>query len=369
MIISTIGLGKLGYPMAQFLTSTGFEINVFDNNKEYVSLLKSNKITFYESGLSKYLKNKNNLNFCNSVAETLINSEICFITVPTPSKISGQFSNNYILDVLDKISEHLNNNKKTFANPLSIVINSTVSPGSFENELIPFMKSKNLIVNEDFYFIYNPYFVALGNTINNLENPDMLLIGSSSQKAENLMKKFYCNLYDNPNFKFMNLVEAEIVKISLNAYLTLKISYSNSLNNTLRNNKNVDIFKILDAVGSDSRVGKKFLMPGGPFSGPCLPRDTSAFKNFINFQGKYGLSDSSLVDAVDKINSNTLKLLQKDFAILRNDFEIKRFGFLGLGYRANTTNYDDSFALKLFDYCLEEKFQVSYYDNYIQKKK
>jgi len=359
MIITTIGLGKLGYPMAEFLSSSGSTVKVYDKNESYIKKLSSNKIEFYENGLSKYKDNGNKLIFCDSISEAITHSSIIFITVPTPSKKSGDFSNEFILNVLKDISKSLKKSKNK--KPVIININSTVSPGSFENEFVPFMTNEGLKINEDYCFVYNPYFVALGNVINNLENPDMVLVGTSSIYAAKTMNKFYQSIYDHPNIKMMSLQEAEITKLSLNAYLTLKISYSNSLVNSVKENPNIDPNRILDAIGSDKRVGKKFIMPGGPFAGPCLPRDTYALKNHFETTK----SSSVLLDTINKINEDTLNTIFRDFKKLNSKYGFKKFGFLGLGYRPNTSNIEDSFALKLFDLCNGEGFEVAYLDHYL----
>lgn len=360
MKISTIGLGKLGYPMSQFLSGSGYTVNVFDNNFKYVNDLKSGKVEFYESGLGKYVSNGNNLIFCNTIIDAIRDSSICFVTVPTPSKKTGDFSNEYILDVLNEICLAIKHTKRN--KPLIININSTVSPGSFDKELIPFMTKKGLKLNQDYCFVYNPYFVALGNVINNLERPDMVLAGTSSIYASKTINKFYKNIYNTPNLKLMSLQEAEIVKLALNAYLTLKISYSNSLLNSLKQSDNIDPIRVLDAIGSDERIGKKFLMPGGPFAGPCLPRDTYALKNFfenVNYS-------TNLIDTINKINEDTLNSIFRDFKKINSQYGIKKIGFCGLGYRPNTSNIDDSFAIKLYDLCKHEGFEVRYLDHYLE---
>lgn len=360
MKIATIGLGKLGYPMCEFLSSSGCSVKVYDNNPKYVNDLKSGKIKFHESGLGKYISNGNNVIFCNTIAEAISETNICFITVPTPSKKNGDFSNDYILDVLNEICLAIKEikNKK----PLIININSTVSPGTFDSVLIPFMTKKGLKLNEDFCFVYNPYFVALGNVINNLERPDMVLVGTSSIYASKTINRFYNGIYNSPNIKMMSLQEAEIVKLALNSYLTLKISYSNNLLGSIKKIKNIDPVRIFDAIGSDERIGKHFLMPGGPFAGPCLPRDTYALKNFyenINHP-------TYLVDTINKINEDALNSLFRDFKKMNSKYGIKKIGFFGLGYRPNTSNIDDSFALKLYDLCKSEGFEVRYLDHYLE---
>ena len=277
MRLCVIGLGKLGYPMAEFLSSSGLHINCYDKNEKHLLDLKNgNPYLKFEKDLERYRKNNNDLNYLININDALKNTEICFITVPTPSLIEGNFDNSYILKVLENISEYLKNNSKN--KPYIININSTVMPGSFKNELIPYMEKKGLKKDIDFSFLYNPYFVALGDVIQGLENPDFVLVGSDNHQAKNKLKDIYNKIYKKNITTDLNLEEAEYVKLLINSYLTLKISFSNMVKMICNFNENIDVSTILKIIGLDSRIGQKYLKAGGPFSGPCLPRDVEALK-------------------------------------------------------------------------------------------
>ena len=217
--IAVIGLGKLGYPMAQFLSSSGATINCYDKNKDLVNeLQKNNGSHLHEIGLGNLVNNNNELVYHDNIHDCIINAEIIYITVPTPSKMDGSFSNDIILEILSKICDTIIKTNKKFI----ININSTVQPGSIEGEIIPFIETKGLKNNEDFYILYNPYFVALGSVIRNLQEPDYLLIGSSSIFASKKISKFYNSLYKNPKLGFLKFKEAELTKLLVNTYLTTK---------------------------------------------------------------------------------------------------------------------------------------------------
>lgn len=230
MNINVMGLGKLGFPMASFL-SAKHNVQCFDLNHKLIDLLRKKPKSYLpdEIGINKYLKKK--IKIFDNAQESLLGSKVSFITVPTPSLKNGKFSNKFILTVLDDIAHHIKNNiiikKSKDIDPYIININSTVSPGSFSKEIIPYMEKKGLKINKDYYFIYNPYFVALGNVIENLEKPDFILIGYSSEKALNKMKKLYANIYKKPKIKSINLEEAELVKLLVNCYVASKISFTN----------------------------------------------------------------------------------------------------------------------------------------------
>ena len=364
MKISVIGLGKLGYPMAEFLSSSGLSINCYDNDEKHVLKLKKKNHTFleFEKGLEVFKSNGNDLNYFLDIQKALIDTDICFVTVPTPSNTDGSFSNNYILSVLDDISKFLKK-RKIAQNPFVININSTVMPGSVDKEFIPFLEKKGFKNNHDFTFIYNPYYVALGDVISGLENPDLILIGCEDYYSKNLIKKIYNVIYTEEKYIYLNFYESELTKLLVNSYLTLKISFSNMVKDLNISNLNVDISKILNAVGSDTRVGKKFLKPGGPFSGPCLPRDTIALNRYSKTENYKNFLSNSVVET-NKNSLNNLKLELHKF--YKNGFD--SITFCGIGYKSHTPSLEESFIIDLMEYCETIKMKVYYYDPYIVQK-
>ena len=358
MKLNIIGLGKLGFPMALFLRSK-FELNAFDTNREVRDIIKNNAKLYLpnETNIKKYLKKK--INVSNSIEESLIGTSISFIIVPTPSKKNGKFSNEYLLDVLDKICIFLKKYKQK--KPYIININSTVSPGSFKNELIPFMKKNGLQINKDYDFIYNPYFVALGDVIKNLEFPDFILLGHASFSSLGVIQNLYKKIYKNPRFKSMSLEESELVKLLVNCYVASKISFTNFVKDISEKINKTSVNKILDAIGSDNRIGNKFLRPGGPFLGPCLPRDITALTKFCN-EIKI---NTYYPNATKRINKNTSTKLLRLIKILKNK-KIKSIGFTGLGYKPNTDFFEESIAYKLMIKAKKIGIKVYFFDRYIK---
>tara|TARA_Y100000816_G_scaffold155680_1_gene111027 strand:- start:384 stop:1727 length:1344 start_codon:yes stop_codon:yes gene_type:complete len=358
--ISVIGLGKLGYPMAQFLSSSGAKISCYDKDFKLVEKLKNDHgAHLHETGLNNLVNNNNELIYYNNISDCIANAEIIYITVPTPSKLDGSFSNEVIIKILDEISDVINKTKKSYI----ININSTVQPGTIEGEIIPFLENKGLKNNENFYIIYNPYFVALGSVIRNLEEPDYLLIGSSSIYAAKKITKFYNSLYKNPKIRLLKFKEAELTKLLVNTYLTTKISYSNFVKNLCKNFDDVSDLRVLESVGLDARIGTKFMLPGGPYSGPCLPRDNLSLKKFCldhNIQ-------NSLSDEVQKINSDTIENLYRIISHLKSKHNISSFGFLGLGYKSNTQCFEESYSVKMMKFLESLNIKVFYFDPYLSE--
>lgn len=363
MKINLIGLGKLGYPMSLFLSSSGFKINCFDKDNSIYQKIKDGNYLPYEENLSDFNEYKKNLFYYDNIQSSFIDTNISFITVPTPSKADGSFSAYAVKLVLDEIGIYLKNNNRN-KDPYIINICSTVSPYSCNNELIPYLENKyNLKEGADFVLVYNPYFVALGSVVKTLINPDFVLIGTKNISHIKSLMNIYNSVYTKDvKYKILSLTEAEITKIFVNTFLTLKISFSNYVQLLSFKDQDLSASKILDAIGEDKRVGKKFLQPGFPYGGPCLPRDNSAV---INFSNKINI-DNSLNKSSEVINNIFIQTLygQIDFLIANN---IENISFIGLGYRSNTDCVEDSVSLKLIDYCLENNFQVLLYDFYIKK--
>lgn len=365
MKINVMGLGKLGFPMAMFLTRSNYKIQCHDINKNLTNDFKRkvNDYLPHELGLKKYLKRLKYLKIFENPIDSLKECDISFITVPTPSLKNGKFSNKNIINVLKTIAEYIKYYRRK-TNPFIININSTVSPGSFDDELKPFMKKMGLVDDIDYIFVYNPYFVALGDVLSTLENPDFILIGRSNRRAVKTLKKIYKTIYTKPNLKEMSLKEAELTKLLINCYLTSKISFTNFVKEIGEQSKIYSVANILDAIGSDKRIGKNYLSSGGPFSGPCFPRDNKALENFCNELNIKPL----LPITTQNINLNTFNKYCKIIRILKKK-KIKNIGFLGIAYKARTDFLDHSTTMRLIKKSEQLKLNIFYYDKYITKKK
>jgi UDPglucose 6-dehydrogenase len=363
MNINLIGLGKLGYPMSLFLSSSGSKINCYDNDSSIYTRIKDASYLVHEENLIDFKEYNGNLKYFDNIQSSFEDTAISFITVPTPSKLDGSFSLDIIKLILDEIGVYLKRNKNN-SDPYIINICSTVSPYSCENELIPYLENKyDLKEGVDFVMVYNPYFVALGSVVKTLLNPDFVLIGSRNKENIQKLLNIYSAIYSKDiKFKFLTLTEAEITKVFVNTFLTLKISFSNYVQLLSSEDKKLSTSNILDAIGEDKRIGKAFLQPGLPYGGPCLPRDNHAV---INFANKLNI-ESALNKSSEIVNNYFTSALfrQIDYLVKNN---IKKISFAGFGYRSNTDCVDGSVSLKLIDYCLENNCEVLLYDFYIKE--
>lgn len=354
MTVSVIGLGKLGLCTAASFASAGIKVIGVDTNEYIVESLKKKECPIDETGLPKLLRECwDNIELSYSIDYAVQNSDIAFIVVPTPSMKDGAFTNQYLNIVLKEIGISLKQKSSFF----TINVVSTVMPGSSDNEFTPLIESiSKKKCSKDFGLIYNPEFIALGSVIENFLNPDMILIGASDDKASQMVKEVYeKTCHNTPEFHQMSLINAEITKLSLNCYVTMKISYANELASICEKVKGADVDVIASAVGADSRVGKKYIKGGLGFGGPCFPRDNQAFQVF----GKeYGVQ-TKLSPSVISINDNVISRLLKYTEKLSSNAKVS---ILGLSYKPNTHIVEESQSILLIKQLLMKGFEVNVHD-------
>ena len=358
MISSVIGLGKLGFPFALFLASRKIKVLCYDNNPKIINDIKKNKSPYIEPYTQKYLqKYKNNISITSDLSEIINKSDITHLVLPTPSLRNNSFSNKYIIDCLNKLAFFIKKKKRTHI----INITSTVMPGSCRDVFCNILETKGLKKNKDFIITYNPHFIAQGTTINNLENPDFVLIGTDDKRGEKLVS-YYNKIYKNKIFiSSLNTQEAEIVKISINSYITSKITFSNFIAEICESVKNVDGSKVLKAIGKDHRIGNSYLGVGTKYSGPCFPRDNKALDYFVRKKIR-----NSLPKFIDKINnSQTSRLVNIIKRIIsKNKLNKINLGILGLTYKDKTSILKDSQSYDLIKTIKFNKLsKINVYDN------
>jgi UDPglucose 6-dehydrogenase len=321
--ISVIGLGKLGLCTAACFAKKHDVIGI-DTNKLTVQKINSGWKPIREDGLEL-----NNLRASTSYRDVK-KTEITFIVVPTPLE-NGEFTNKYLFSVIKRLNvpkEH------------TVVIVSTVMPGT--------TYEVQRMLNCD--VVYNPEFIALGSVIKDFLNPDFILIGGNAQKLIPIYKSVCEN---NPPFAMMSPLNAEITKLALNCYVTMKISFANSLSQ-ICDKVGANAQHILQAIGNDSRIGHKYLSPGLGFGGPCFPRDNIAFSTFAKKTGSRLL----LSEATQEINKEQVNRVVNHVKSLKKEGII---GILGLSYKPGTHITEESQALEIAK-ILSKDYKVIAYD-------
>lgn len=356
MKLGVIGLGKLGLPLAALLAENNHVVYCFDKSKELISQLISKKYKSNEPYLMDMLeRNCDRLSFDTEMKNLVQSAEIIFIIVPTPSEATGHFSNEYLVDVMDQLGEHLRDNKS------KVVINvvSTVMPGACESVLIPALENSSLKrVGDQIGFCYNPEFIALGSVIENMRYPDMHLLGESDHWAGDLVEQVLRSIVTNqvPAMR-MNLREAELVKISVNNFVTMKISYANNLYQASEKLGNVNIDVVTNAIGLDSRIGRKYLKGAAPYGGPCFPRDTRALDALYKDLG----IENALSYSTDYSNKAHIKFLAS--MVAESAGKGKIIGVAGISYKIGTPVTEESPGLAIAQELVNSGYQVVVWDD------
>jgi len=355
--ISVVGLGKLGLCMAACFASKGYKVVGIDIDKNKIDLISRGINPIQETGLTQLIqKYKENLKATSDYEEAILNSQITFIVVATPSEADGSFSNEQLEEALKKIGLMLKKKKQYHL----VVITSTVMPGTTEHigrYILEEASGKKC--GKDFGLAYNPEFIALGSVIHDFLNPDFVLIGEMNKKDGDILVKIYENICEN-NFRFarMNTINAEIAKISLNCYITTKITFANFLGTICEKVPGANAEVITQALGLDSRIGSKYLKPGLGYGGPCFPRDNLAFSAFVR---KLNMK-AKLAEVVDEVNKEQVTRI---VAILEEISKRKRkvrIGILGLSYKPNTPIIEDSQAIDIVEILIKKGYDTIVYD-------
>ena len=353
--ISVVGLGKLGTPFLVTVASRGYQVIGVDLNPNTIQNLNDGKSNSVESKLALLLKQYHaRIRATASFAEAILNSELTFIIVPTPSTSNGSFSPKHVAAALKNIGQVLREKSQ----PHVIAIVSTLSPGSLAQVLAPILeKSSGKKIGKNFGLCYNPSFIALGNVINNLLKPDFVLIGESDQKSGDILEKFYRRVCLNqPPIKRMQPINAEIKKIALNTFITTKISFANMLAQLCERVPGADSLEVTQALGLDSRIGSKYLLGSVPYGGPCFPRDNRALRAF----GKKNRMTLGLPRETDVINQSQIAAIARLVEI--STPPKNKIGVIGLAYKPETDVVDESVGINLANYLAHKKCAVSVYD-------
>ena len=292
--VSVIGIGKLGLCFALTLEKAGYDVVGLDVSSEYVDLINSKDLSSDEQGVAETLAKSKNFKATTDLKETIKHSDVLYVVVATPSLENGRYDHSQVDNLVDNLlSLGKQKTNKHF------VVCCTTMPG--------YCDSITEKMNDCGYTVsYNPEFIAQGTILRDQSKPDMVLIGEGSNEAGNIIQDMYERMTSNePRVCRMSPREAEITKISLNCFLTTKIAYANMVGDIVLASGG-DPSKVLSAIGSDSRIGNKYLGYGYGYGGPCFPRDNRALALYA---GDIGL------EALISVASDESNLKHLDFQV------------------------------------------------------
>ena len=332
MKIGLIGAGRLGICLALLMERVGYDVIVSDIRTAYVSGLNDRRIETNEPEVEDLLKEAKNFKATTDNKEVIEQSDIIFTLVATPSLEDGSYDVSSVDDVVDELKKVDGINGKSF------IVGCTTNPGDCKR-----WEEKLSDCGVDVY--YNPEFIAQGSIIKDLQNADMVLVGGYGHHISVIEDIYNKIQVKEPSIHFMSTTAAELVKLAVNCYLTTKISYANMVGEVMISSGMEDeVDNVLSAIGSDSRVGSKYLKYGYGFGGPCLPRDNRAFAAFASKLGmKYNLGETT-----DNFNNEHSKFL-KDYFIKQNKDNLP-FCFDYISYKKGTDILTESQQYRL---CLD----------------
>ncbi len=355
--VSVFGIGKLGLPLAASLANKEYRVIGVDLNQAVVNAVNEHKSPFYEPGLDRLVKSAGeNLSATVDYGDAVRNTELSFIIVPTPSQPDGSFSTKFVEEVVDQLAVHLKQKDGFHV----VVVTSTVLPGATEGVIKSLLEQgSGKKCARDFGLCYNPEFIALGSVIRDFNNPDVVLIGESDSRSGEMLAEVHRRTCDNnPPIIRTTIQNAELAKISLNAYVTMKITFANTLAEMAERIPGGDAEVISAMLGHDTRIGLKYLRGGLPYGGPCFPRDNRAFASVARKLG----CQAKLAVATDDANSGqvarVVELIEHELGGVRN----RDVAMLGLTYKPNTDVVEESAPVKIALNLKERGARVSVYD-------
>lgn len=351
MKIAVVGTGYVGLVTGTCFAETGNQVICVDIDKSKVDKLSNGQITIYEPGLEKiFLRNlkEGRLHFTTNLAEGVKDATIIFLALPTPPGEDGSADLKYILGVADDLGKILTDYKV-------IVDKSTVPVGTADKVQAAIAKN----FKGAFAVVSNPEFLREGVAVDDFMKPDRVVVGTSDDRAKKVMTELYAPFVRSGNpVIFMDEKSAELTKYAANSFLAVKISFMNEVAR-LCELLGADVDMVRKGIGSDERIGKRFLFPGIGYGGSCFPKDVQALvksSSEVNY-------DFEILNAVMKVNEEQkLFLMPKIKSYFNGDLKGKRFALWGLAFKPNTDDIREAPALYMIDALTEAGATVHAYD-------
>lgn len=351
MRISVIGTGYVGLVTGTCLAETGNEVICVDIDEEKVNRMQNGEVPIYEPHLDVLFErniNAGRLSFTTSLKEGLDHGEIIFLALPTPEDEDGSADLKYVLGVADEIGQLISSYKV-------IVDKSTVPVGTSEKVYETISKNARC----DFDVVSNPEFLREGFAVDDFMKPERIVVGSSSDRATKMMERLYKPFVRSGNpVIIMDEKSAELTKYAANAFLATKITFMNEIANFCEK-VGADVDKVRIGVGTDSRIGKRFLFPGIGYGGSCFPKDVKA----LHKSGKDSGYDFKILDAVLKVNkAQKTILIPKILKYFNNDLKGLKIAVWGLAFKPETDDIREAPSLDVIDALLEHGAEITAFD-------
>ncbi len=356
MKITIIGTGYVGLVTGTCFAETGVEVTCVDKDKEKIGQLKKGIIPIYEPGLDTMVErniNKKTLFFSTDLTSALTDSDIAFIAVGTPQDEDGSADLRNVLEAAAEIGRIINKY-------ILVVTKSTVPVGTAEHVRSVIQKElKERKKDIGFDIASNPEFLKEGDAVEDFLRPDRIVIGVDNERAEKIMKRLYHPfLLNNHPLIFMDIPSAELTKYAANSMLATKISFMNEIAN-LCELTGADINMVRIGIGSDPRIGNKFIYAGAGYGGSCFPKDIKALIRTAEDKG-YSMSILKAVDTVN--NAQKEMLVHKILRHFNGNIKNRTISIWGLSFKPNTDDMRDAPSLTIINKLLEKKAKINAYD-------
>ena len=356
MKITVIGSGYVGLVTGTCFSEVGVDVTCIDIDERKINNLKKGILPIYEPGLDEMVARnvaKQRLHFSTSLADSIAEAEVAFIAVGTPPDEDGSADLKYVLGVASDIGKHMQK-------PLVVVTKSTVPVRTAEKVRAAVQSELNKRgVNIDFFVASNPEFLKEGAAIDDFMKPDRIVVGSDRPEAEEIMRRLYKPFLLNGHpIIFMDIPSAEMTKYAANAMLATKISFMNDIAN-LCEIMGADVNMVRKGIGSDSRIGNRFIYPGVGYGGSCFPKDVKAIIKTASENGY----EMRILNAVETVNENQKKVLfNKVKTHFKGNLKGLTFALWGLSFKPKTDDMREAPSLVIIDSLLAEGAKVVAYD-------
>lgn len=358
MIILVIGIGYVGLVTATCFSEMGYHVICLDINQEKIEALEQGIVPIYEPGLDEMVKRNiksGRLNFTTEYSSSVPQADFCFIAVDTPTDEQGKASTFQVEQVARSLG-------KSLCSECLVITKSTVPVGTtYRVASIIQDELEKRGLNISFDVVSNPEFLKEGNAIQDFMKPDRIIIGADSTEAAEKMRALYSPfMLNHERLLVMDILSSELSKYAANAMLATRISFMNEMAG-LCEKLGGDINSIRKALGSDERIGNKFLYPGPGFGGSCLPKDVKAL---IAQSHEHG-SNPSLLQAVHEVNQKQKHVIGdkvEAFFADKGGIEGRTFGILGLSFKPDTDDMREAPSLTLIEKLLSKGGRLKLYD-------
>ncbi len=356
MRLAVVGTGYVGLVSGTCFAEMGNRVICVDNDLNKLEKLRNKEITIYEPGLEILFRRnieQNRLSFTENLEHAIKESEIIFLCLPTPQDEDGSADLKHVFKVANDIGEILGGSKE---NEFKIIVNKSTVPVGTAKKVKEILREHKV---ENIEVVSNPEFLREGFAVDDFMKPDRIIIGADSHEAMKKMKKLYEPFVrqGNPILE-MDPPSAEVTKYAANSYLAMRITFMNELANFCEAaGANVDLVR--KGMGTDSRIGKRFLFPGIGYGGSCFPKDVKAL---VNTSAQFG-SKISLLELVDRLNEKQKHVLVKKVEnYFGKNLNGKKFAVWGLAFKPNTDDMREAPSIVIINDLLKDGAEIEAYD-------